>query len=363
METANKSEAERCLELAKKARDSGDVEKARRMAEKSLRLCSTQKAKDFINELDNFQASDGVEGNEEERGGEGVRRRRRGSESGAEGAPEEEEEMDYTPEQREAVKRVLRCKDYYDILDVSRSATEADLKKQYRRLALQLHPDKNRAPKADEAFKAVSNAYGVLSDKEKRDRYDRFGEEGIRSSGHSHYYGDTDAEQLFRTFFGGNFSFDDVFMTPYGNNYQFRFRRPHHRYHETRREPVSGWVQLFQMMPVLLILSLSLFATFIYPILHTPPYLFYPTSSHPVQRYTKRHKISYYVTESFKKDYPTPGSISKLEREVYSVKTYELREQCYEDRRRQGMLYSRRQGQNTQKLPQSCQELQKLLNG
>ena len=45
METANKSEAERCLELAKKARDSGDVEKARRMAEKSLRLCYTQKAK------------------------------------------------------------------------------------------------------------------------------------------------------------------------------------------------------------------------------------------------------------------------------------------------------------------------------
>lgn len=87
--------------------------------------------------------------------------------------------------------RVLRCKDYYNILDVPRSATEADLKKQYRRLALQLHPDKNRAPKADEAFKgvvittghithedltpfpilsAVSNAYGVLSDKEKRSR-------------------------------------------------------------------------------------------------------------------------------------------------------------------------------------------------
>ena len=59
---------------------------------------------DFISELDNFQASDGVEGKEEEGGGEGVRRRR-GSESGAEGAPEEEEEMDYTPEQREAVKR------------------------------------------------------------------------------------------------------------------------------------------------------------------------------------------------------------------------------------------------------------------
>lgn len=59
---------------------------------------------DFISELDNYQASDGVEGRGEEGGGEGVRRRK-GSESGAEGVPEEEEEVDYTPEQREAVER------------------------------------------------------------------------------------------------------------------------------------------------------------------------------------------------------------------------------------------------------------------
>ncbi len=49
--------------------------------------------------------------------------------------------------------RVLRCSNYYDILDVEKEASEADLKKQYKKLALSLHPDKNSAPKADEAFK------------------------------------------------------------------------------------------------------------------------------------------------------------------------------------------------------------------
>lgn len=51
------------------------------------------------------------------------------------------------------VFRVLDCRDYYDILGVSREATESELKKAYRKLALQLHPDKNRAPKSDDAFK------------------------------------------------------------------------------------------------------------------------------------------------------------------------------------------------------------------
>ena len=51
------------------------------------------------------------------------------------------------------ISRVLHCKDYYELLDVSRDASEAELKKNYKKLALQFHPDKNRAPRADEAFK------------------------------------------------------------------------------------------------------------------------------------------------------------------------------------------------------------------
>ncbi|ACO65763.1 predicted protein, partial [Micromonas commoda] len=80
-----------------------------------------------------------------------------------------------TPKQRELVARVNRAKDYYDIFECDKSASEADLKKAYRKLALQLHPDKNTAPGAEEAFKKVNKAWDVLSDKNKRSTYDMFG--------------------------------------------------------------------------------------------------------------------------------------------------------------------------------------------
>ena len=80
-----------------------------------------------------------------------------------------------TPKQRELVTRVNRAKDYYDIFSCDKSASEADLKKAYRKLALQLHPDKNTAPGAEDAFKKVNKAWDVLSDKGKRSTYDMFG--------------------------------------------------------------------------------------------------------------------------------------------------------------------------------------------
>lgn len=73
-------------------------------------------------------------------------------------------------------------KDYYKILEVARGASDEDIKKAYRKLALKYHPDKNREPDAEEKFKEVAEAYEVLSDKKKRDTYDRFGEDGIRGS-------------------------------------------------------------------------------------------------------------------------------------------------------------------------------------
>lgn len=57
-----------------------------------------------------------------------------------------------------------RCKDYYEILGVTKESTDSEIKKAYKKLALQLHPDKNKAPGAAEAFKAVGNAVATLTD-------------------------------------------------------------------------------------------------------------------------------------------------------------------------------------------------------
>lgn len=61
----------------------------------------------------------------------------------------------YTAEHAEAVKRIKKCKDYYEILMVTKEATDSEIKKSYKKLALQLHPDKNTFPGAGEAFKAI----------------------------------------------------------------------------------------------------------------------------------------------------------------------------------------------------------------
>ncbi|MBL7115509.1 MAG: molecular chaperone DnaJ [Kiritimatiellae bacterium] len=74
-------------------------------------------------------------------------------------------------------------KDYYELLGIKRDATPEEIKKVYRRLAMKHHPDKNQGDKAsEEKFKELSEAYEVLSDTEKREKYDRFGHDGLRSS-------------------------------------------------------------------------------------------------------------------------------------------------------------------------------------
>lgn len=71
-------------------------------------------------------------------------------------------------------------KDYYEVLGVSKSASSADMRKAYHKLAMQYHPDRNPGDKqAEEKFKEAAEAYEVLSDDDKRARYDRYGHAGL----------------------------------------------------------------------------------------------------------------------------------------------------------------------------------------
>ncbi|MDQ1266402.1 MAG: molecular chaperone DnaJ, partial [Bacteroidota bacterium] len=110
-------------------------------------------------------------------------------------------------------------KDYYEVLGVNRDAGLEEIKSQYRKMALQYHPDRNPGnSEAEDKFKEASEAYGVLSDTNKRSRYDRYGHDGLREGpGGAGFSGFTDINDIFSQFgdiFGGRGSiFDDLFGT------------------------------------------------------------------------------------------------------------------------------------------------------
>ena len=98
-------------------------------------------------------------------------------------------------------------RDFYQVLNVSKQATESDLKKAYRQLAMKYHPDRNEGDsKAESKFKDISEAYAVLSDKKKRREYDQFGSEGFhRKFSQEDIFRDFDVNDILRGFgFGSN---------------------------------------------------------------------------------------------------------------------------------------------------------------
>ncbi|ERE86577.1 putative dnaJ subfamily B member 2-like protein [Cricetulus griseus] len=117
---------------------------------------------------------------------------------------------------------------YYEILDIPRSASPDDIKKAYRKKALQWHPDKNPDNKelAEKKFKEVAEAYEVLSDKHKREIYDRYGREGLTGAGSVPSQTETGGvgpgftftfrspEEVFREFFGSGDPFSELFGVP-----------------------------------------------------------------------------------------------------------------------------------------------------
>ena len=185
----NKPEAERCIEIALAAQQAGDIAKAERFLAKSISMFPTSRAQQLLVLLKTQSTTTSASASASPDSASSTysfqqtttststtyqRKRSRSTSPTRPAAPV------YTPEQREAARAVIRLTNHYHILQLPlpTSATppsDADIKAAYRKQALKFHPDKNRAPEAEEAFKKVSAAFQCLSDDRKKAAYDAGG--------------------------------------------------------------------------------------------------------------------------------------------------------------------------------------------
>ncbi|KAF9120971.1 hypothetical protein BGW39_010940 [Mortierella sp. 14UC] len=317
----NKDEALRCLDIARRHLLTGNYTSARKFGQKSISLFPTSDARAFISLVDAKEAAAAINNNSSNASsstasspgpsstsfsstpntGAGT-----GARAGTGATPplnrskstpipdHKPVERDYTPEQAAAVKAIRSSGgDFYKVLGVKKDATDFEIKKAYRKVALQMHPDKNGAPGADEAFKVVSKAFTVLSDPQKRTIFDQHGPEDGRSSGVNYdrarptaqqYYSrgaggggvygeEISPEEIFNMFFGGG-GFGGSFQSGgYGartraqqaqhhHARQEQFRRQHQQQRQQRQNSQNNQDfnlgSLIQLLPLILLIIVSM---------------------------------------------------------------------------------------------------------
>ena len=248
---------------------------------------------------------------------------------------ESEEEIDYTDEQVLAVKRVENAQDYYSMLGITKDFDVADLKKSYRRLALVLHPDKNHAPGASDAFKAVSKAFATLNDAEIRAKYDQYGpdfESGQNKSAPSqedliaHFekaFGSTiSPEEVFNLFYGTHAGSKEAFE--HSGSAKFFYRTP---------GDSSFLVDIQRLLPLVILLCMSILSSLFGEWYVRTTWRLSADSTYTVLRHTvsTEYNVPYYVAESFESDYPTLVDALNLEKEVEKIFVADRRRACDRD--------------------------------
>ncbi|TNN03466.1 hypothetical protein fugu_000495 [Takifugu bimaculatus] len=332
----NRDEAERCIDIATAALSCCQTEKARRFLEKAQRLFPTAKAKALLELIAQYGFTPKEEMPSDFDSPNGQQQT-----SGEDSRPEEkpsETSKPYVADHQDAVRRIKQCKDFYEILGVQKDASEDELKRSYRKLALKFHPDKNHAPGATEAFKAIGNAYAVLSNANKRRQYDQCGDEKSNPSrqgpAKGNFEPDISPEDLFNMFFGGGYP------QSHANGYtNGRMRNPRR---ERRERQGDGGLALFvQVMPILILVIVSALSQIM---VNSPPYSlsFRPSAGYTQKRLTENLKVPYYVGEQFSKEF-SGGILKNLEKTVEDDYISNLRNNCWKEKQqKEGMLYRAR---------------------
>ena len=316
MENANKDEAIKCLRVSRAALGAGDGAKARRFADKARRLGGGNLG--GLAELEaeiaaaERASSSGATGSgtasNASRPTSGSTRQR----ASASSRPSNGDANVGTEEQRSLVRRINANSNFYDVLGVSKGASDDEIKKAYRKLALKLHPDKCRVSGAEDAFKAVSRAFSCLSDPNKRASYDRFGREpgtgpsaGPRHANAAYYGGgaEIDPEELFNMFFGNspmfrNFHHQTNFRTHGGPG----MGRQGHAGAGAGSQGGFNPAALLQLAPILFLVIFTLFGN----TPHDPVYSLRLSGKYNAKETTAARGIEFYVKSraQFDREYP-----------------------------------------------------------
>ncbi|EZG55160.1 DnaJ [Gregarina niphandrodes] len=313
MQSEAQEEAEKCLRIAEKAWLSNDISKALRFAEKSLRLHNTPEAQSIIVKLKAGVPPVKQQGSAGSSTPVAAGRMRRTMSAA------DAQAKTYTHAQQDVCNKVIAAKDLYQVLGVSRDANEDQIKKAYRKLAMQLHPDKNGAPKAEEAFKKISKSFQVLSNEQTRAHYDRTGNDDVTSqppaAAHRHHNAEfMTPEDLFQAFFFG--------QTPRAQHQYYYRRMPRQPEQPENQRRLQG---LLQLLPILCILLFSW--------LNNMPFgrssvdvSVTKTAATPSQFYTSEYKVPYFARPDFETTYP-PRTAKRREMEA-EVEYHNFQSKC-----------------------------------
>ncbi|KAL3839840.1 hypothetical protein ACJIZ3_024431 [Penstemon smallii] len=298
----NKDEALKCLKIAKDSIDSGDKVRALKFLNKARRLDPSIQIDDLLSNLNDTQSENQPTTEKPFNPLKSEARRRVPVSGGPSSTSSSSSSATYTEEQVTVVREIKRKKDYYEILGLEKSCSSDDVRKAYRKLSLKVHPDKNNAPGAEEAFKMVSKAFQCLSDEENRKRYDLVGSDEAVYERRGGGGGDVDAEEIFRNFFFGG-----MHPATTGNFGGFSFG-PGVR---VRTGGVgvdhgsSRLRSLIQLLPVLLILLVNFMPS------SQPVYSLSRSYSYDY-RFTTQKGVNFYVKSSnFEQQYP-PNSQERV---------------------------------------------------
>ncbi|WPH02198.1 Hypothetical protein R9X50_00505300 [Acrodontium crateriforme] len=303
----------------------------------------------------------------------------------------------FTVEQKAAVIRVKKCgaTAFYDILgleSVRGTCSDLDIKKAYRKLSLLTHPDKNGYEGADEAFKMVSRAFQILSDEDKRKKYDKFGGDpesrfggggaSAAASGASPFSGfasqrgpgmraggpmfeeEISPEELFRQFFGGGMGMGGPFgggLGGFGGGGPFVFnlgggpgirvhqfggnrprRRPHNHENATPTSPLAA---IQSLLPLLLLFLVPLLSSLFSSSGPTGPSIRMDAAKPPQTQLRTSHKLKvpYWVNPVEVKDY-TAKNWRDLDKSAEGQFIYSLRQECAWEGSKQQQLADEAQG-------------------